>query len=49
MTDFVEGKLLAPQVESVKQVAEYVSQLRRVGPGVGVYLVDRQLSEGLPA
>ena len=31
MCDFVEGQLLADQVKSVKEVAEYVSQLRRVG------------------
>lgn len=43
MCDFVEGSLLAEQVESVKDVAEIVSQLRRVGKGLGVYEVDKQL------
>jgi len=31
------------QVKSVKQVAEFVSQLRRVGKGLGVYEVDKKL------
>eukprot|EP00879_Flechtneria_rotunda_P027171 GHRR01029048.1.p1 GENE.GHRR01029048.1~~GHRR01029048.1.p1 ORF type:complete len:117 (+),score=46.97 GHRR01029048.1:549-899(+) len=44
MCDFIEGKLLAPQVESVKQVAEYVSQLRRVGQGLGVWEFDRKVA-----
>ncbi|KAL6755885.1 pre-apoferritin [Haematococcus lacustris] len=41
--DFVEGQLLADQVESVKKAAEQVSQLRRVGKGLGVYLYDKEL------
>ncbi|KIY95546.1 ferritin heavy chain [Monoraphidium neglectum] len=45
MCDFVEGALLADQVKSVKQVAEFVSQLRRVGKGLGVYEFDRKLAD----
>lgn len=41
--DFVEGNLLQEQVDSVKKVSEYVSQLRRVGKGLGVYQFDQQL------
>lgn len=33
------------QVDSVKQHAVFVSQLRRVGKGVGVYLFDKELGE----
>nr|ABR23157.1 ferritin [Ulva fasciata] len=46
LCDFIEGELLQEQVDSVKQHAEYVSQLRRVGKGVGVYIFDRELDEG---
>lgn len=45
LTDFVEGDLLDDQVKSVKEHAIYVSQLRRVGKGLGVYEVDRMLAE----
>ncbi|MEW5313265.1 MAG: hypothetical protein WDW38_004849 [Sanguina aurantia] len=45
MTDFIEGQLLQEQVESVKKVSEFVSQLRRVGKGLGVYQFDKQLAE----
>ena len=34
------------QVDSVKQHALFVSQLRRVGKGLGVFLFDEQLAEG---
>lgn len=43
MCDFVEGSLLADQVESVKKTAEYVAQLRRVGTGLGVFQFDKEL------
>uniref|UniRef100_A0A7S1SR73 Ferritin n=1 Tax=Tetraselmis chuii TaxID=63592 RepID=A0A7S1SR73_9CHLO len=41
MSDFVESDLLAEQVDAVKEVATYVSQLRRVGKGHGVYQFDK--------
>jgi len=44
MCDFVETALLEDQVESIKQVSEYVSQLRRVGLGHGVFHFDRTLN-----
>ena len=44
MADFVEGDLLREQVDSVKQVSEYVAQLRRVGKGLGVYEFDKMLA-----
>ncbi|KAI7840924.1 hypothetical protein COHA_005355 [Chlorella ohadii] len=43
MCDFVEGDLLADQADSVKEFAEFVSQLRRVGTGLGVFEFDRKL------
>lgn len=43
MCDFVEGDLLADQANSVREAAEKVAQLRRVGQGLGVFEFDRQL------
>ena len=37
------------QVEAVKKVSEYVSQLRRVGKGLGVYQFDKQLAQEVAA
>jgi ferritin heavy chain len=45
LMDFIEGELLKDQVDSIKEHAVYVSQLRRIGKGLGVYIFDRELSE----
>eukprot|EP00798_Chlamydomonas_sp_ICE-L_P006548 gene6548-3199_t len=44
VADKCEGELLKDQVDSVKQVSEFVSQLRRVGKGLGVYQFDKELA-----
>ncbi|BDA50715.1 Ferritin-3, chloroplastic [Coccomyxa sp. Obi] len=45
LTDFVEGQFLHEQVKDIKRAAEYVSQLRRVGKGLGVFEFDKYLSD----
>lgn len=45
MTDFIEGALLQDQVNSVKEHAVFVSQLRRIGKGHAVYHFDLELAE----
>ena len=42
LSDYVD-KLLDDQTEDVKRAADYVSQLRRVGKGHGVWAWDQQL------
>ncbi|XP_031102268.1 ferritin, chloroplastic-like [Ipomoea triloba] len=43
MTDFIEGEFLEEQVEAIKKISEYVTQLRRVGKGHGVWHFDQML------
>jgi ferritin heavy chain len=43
MCDFVESSYLGEQVEAIKKLADMVTQLNRVGEGLGVYLWDQQL------
>jgi len=45
MTDFLEGQFLQEQVESIKKIGGYVTNLKRVGPGLGEYQFDRELQE----
>lgn len=40
-----EGQLLEEQAQAVKDAAELVARLRRVGLGLGVYKVDLELRE----
>ncbi|GAB5586460.1 hypothetical protein Unana1_01360 [Umbelopsis nana] len=43
LTDFIEGKYLEEQVQAIKKLADMVTQLNRVGDGLGVYIWDQQL------
>ena len=43
MADFLEGEFLKEQVESIKQVSNYVTQLKLVGQGLGEYQFDKSL------
>jgi len=44
LTDFIEGEYLEEQVEAIKKVATFVSQLRRIGKGHAVWDFDKSLS-----
>lgn len=44
MADFVEV-MLEEQVHGVKECADYVAKLRRVGKGLGVYQIDDELAK----
>jgi len=41
MCDFIENHYLTEQVEAIKQLADYCTNLRRAGPGMGEYLFDK--------
>ncbi|CAL8471238.1 g10780 [Coccomyxa elongata] len=43
-TDFVE-EMLSEQAQGVKEVSDYVAQLRRVGKGLGVWEFDKIMAE----
>ncbi|KAM3312302.1 hypothetical protein ACQJBY_032331 [Aegilops geniculata] len=45
LSDFVESQFLQEQVDAVKKISEYVTQLRRIGKGHGVWHFDRMLFE----
>jgi len=40
--DFLETHYLSEQVESIKKLADYVTNLKRVGPGLGEYMFDKE-------
>jgi len=46
MTDFLEHEYLEEQVHSIKEIGEYISTLKRVGPGLGEYQFDKTTLEG---
>lgn len=42
MTDFLEHKFLEEQVKSIKELAGFVTNLKRVGTGLGEYMFDKE-------
>lgn len=43
--DFLESEFLTEQVDAIKEIGDYVTQLTRVGEGLGVYLFDKELQK----
>merc|ERR1711860_464858 len=42
LTDFLEGNYLEEQVEAIKEIGGHITQLKRVGPGLGEYTYDKE-------
>jgi len=40
--DFLETHYLTEQVDAIKKLADHVTNLRRVGPGLGEYMFDKE-------
>jgi len=45
LTSFIELNFMKQEVETIKLLAGFVTQLKRVGPGLGEYLFDKELGE----
>lgn len=41
LTDFIEEHFLDEQVKSIKQIGDYITNLKRVGPGLGEFQFDK--------
>ncbi|CAG2111093.1 unnamed protein product [Medioppia subpectinata] len=46
MCDFLESEFLTEQVDSIKQFSDYVTNLKRVGSGLGEYMFDKETLKG---
>merc|ERR1711893_145603 len=42
ITDFIEANYLTEQVEAIKELSDYCTNLKRVGPGLGEYIFDKE-------
>jgi ferritin heavy chain len=45
LTNYLEEEFLDEQVESIKQYGDYITNLRRVGPGLGEFIFDKELED----
>lgn len=43
--DFLETEYLQEQVDAIKEISDHVTNLQRVGEGLGVYIFDKELNE----
>lgn len=43
LADFVESEFLGEQIEAIKKISEFITQLRMVGKGHGVWHFDQRL------
>ncbi|XP_056642109.1 soma ferritin [Diorhabda sublineata] len=46
LCDFLETHYLQEQVDAIKEIGDHVTNLKRVGEGLGVYMMDQRLGEG---
>ncbi|CAL1549034.1 unnamed protein product [Lymnaea stagnalis] len=42
MADFLECEYLEEQVKSIKEISGHITNLKRVGPGLGEYMFDKE-------
>lgn len=42
MCDWIESHFLTEQVEAIKELGDYITNLKRVGPGLGEYMFDKE-------
>lgn len=45
LCDFLETNYLQEQVDVIKEIADHITNLERVGEGLGVFMFDQQLKE----
>lgn len=43
--DFLETEFLQEQVDAIKEISDHVTNLERVGEGLGVFIFDKELNE----
>lgn len=43
--DFLETEFLQEQVDAIKEISDHVTNLERVGEGLGVFIFDKELTE----
>jgi ferritin heavy chain len=43
MCDFLETHFLQEQVDAIKEIGDHITNLSRVGEGLGVFMFDKEL------
>lgn len=46
LCDFLEGNFLSEQVDSIKEISDYITNLKRAGGGLGEFMFDKETLGG---
>jgi ferritin heavy chain len=46
MADYLETEFLEEQVNAIKEISDHITQLKRVGTGLGEYMYDKESING---
>ena len=44
LTDFLEANFLDEQVQEMKNISDWITQLSNVGPGIGEHMIDTEIN-----
>ncbi len=44
LCDFLETHFLTEQVEAIKELGDWVSKMKRAGPGLGEHIIDKEIN-----
>merc|ERR1719431_2433530 len=44
LCDFLESEYLNEQVDSIKEIADMITKIKRAGDGLGLHLMDKEMS-----
>ena len=44
LCDFLEANFLDEQVDGIKEISGWITKLKRNGPGLGFYMIDKDIS-----
>ena len=43
LCDFLEENFLDEQVDAIKEISEWITKLKRAGPGLGYHMIDKEI------
>merc|ERR1712117_576283 len=44
LCDFLEANFLDEQVDAIKEISEWITKLKRAGPGLGFHMIDKEIA-----
>ena len=43
LCDFLEANFLDEQVDAIQEISEWITKLKRAGPGLGYHMIDKEI------